>query len=98
MQREYYPCIQCICEAPERHRISEKFEPDRLARAHPIHLTVQDVATVTCPYCFERIELYIDPDTSGEMVHDCDVCCRPWTVAVSRNDDGSLLVTVTRAQ
>ncbi len=59
---------------------------------------VQDVTTVTCPYCFEAIELYVDPDTTGEMVHDCDVCCRPWTVVVSRDADGALVVSVGRAQ
>jgi hypothetical protein len=59
---------------------------------------VQDVATVTCPYCFEPIELYVDPDSTGEMVQDCDVCCRPWAVDVSRDADGSLIVSVGRAQ
>ncbi len=31
----------------------------------------EDVVTVTCPYCRERIELYVDPDTSGTFVEDC---------------------------
>jgi hypothetical protein len=59
---------------------------------------VQDVVTVVCPYCFESIELYVDPDTTGELVQDCDVCCHPWSVAVSRNPDGTLDVSVQRAQ
>jgi hypothetical protein len=57
-----------------------------------------DSATVTCPYCFEPVELYVDPETEGTFVQDCDVCCRPWSVSVSRDDDGELTVDVGRAQ
>lgn len=59
---------------------------------------VQEVARVQCPYCFEVLELYVDPDTRGQMVQDCDVCCRPWQVHVERDDDGELHVTIDRAQ
>jgi hypothetical protein len=59
---------------------------------------MDDVVYVTCPYCFEALELYVDPDTRGEMVQDCDVCCRPWTVRVARGEDGELSVSVDRAQ
>lgn len=55
---------------------------------------------VTCPYCGEPIELYVETDVRGRFVQDCDVCCRPWLVevrgdgeerevAVRREDDGS---------
>jgi hypothetical protein len=57
-----------------------------------------DTANVTCPYCYEQLEVYIDPDTEGELVRDCDVCCHPWTVHVSRDAAGALYVQVTRAQ
>lgn len=57
-----------------------------------------DIATVTCPYCFESVELYIDPDTDGTYVEDCAVCCRPWQVRVSRDARGELSVAVDRAQ
>ena len=57
-----------------------------------------DTTTVVCPYCFESVEVYIDPETSGELVHDCDVCCRPWTLRVSRDVDGTLFVDAERAQ
>ena len=56
------------------------------------------VVFVTCPYCFESMELEIEPDESGEMVQDCDVCCRPWRVVVAREPDGHVSVTVDRAQ
>lgn len=59
---------------------------------------MDDVAHVQCPYCFEPAELWIDPDTAGELVEDCAVCCRPWRVQVWRDDDGELRVSVDRAQ
>lgn len=59
---------------------------------------MQDVVQVCCPYCFEQVELYIDPETRGSMVQDCDVCCRPWQVTVQRDEDGEPLVTIDRAQ
>mgnify|MGYP001333989598 CR=1 FL=1 len=59
----------------------------------------QDVASVTCPYCFEVVELYVDPETEGSFVQDCDVCCRPWSVHVARDElTGELDVAVGRAQ
>lgn len=57
-----------------------------------------DTATVACPYCFEPVELYIDPDTTGSYVEDCAVCCRPWQVRVSRDERGEITVSVDRAQ
>ena len=38
---------------------------------------------VTCPYCGEEVEIFIEPDVSGSFVQDCEVCCNPWTVRVS---------------
>ena len=51
---------------------------------------------VTCPYCGEEIELYLEPDVRGELVQDCEVCCNPWLVRVV-TDDGDRDVQVTRA-
>lgn len=32
----------------------------------------------TCPYCWEKISMLLDPDMSGEKyVEDCQVCCNP---------------------
>ena len=42
---------------------------------------------VTCPYCGEEIEIYIEPDVHGRLVMDCEVCCRPWNVRVSGHGD-----------
>jgi hypothetical protein len=57
-----------------------------------------DSVTVSCPYCFESVELYIDPDTVGSFVEDCAVCCQPWQVRASRDERGELWVSVDRAQ
>jgi hypothetical protein len=57
-----------------------------------------DAARVRCPYCRERVELFVDPDTSGTFVEDCAVCCRPWTVHVSLDDEGQRSVEIEPAQ
>ena len=57
-----------------------------------------DTAELSCPYCFESVEVYIDPQSEGELIRDCDVCCRPWALQVSRGATGELLVGVSRAQ
>jgi hypothetical protein len=59
---------------------------------------VFDFVQVTCPYCFELVEMELDPETRGELVHDCEVCCNPWRVRVSRDADGNAFVDVERAQ
>ena len=58
---------------------------------------MDDTVTVRCPYCREHVELYVDPDTQGQLVEDCAVCCRPWLVTIERGG-GRLRVQVTRAQ
>lgn len=55
-----------------------------------------DTFLVTCPYCAEMVEIYLEPDMKGSFVQDCEVCCNPWRVRVTgRGDDRS--VDVTRA-
>ncbi|MCZ7686434.1 MAG: CPXCG motif-containing cysteine-rich protein [Sandaracinaceae bacterium] len=56
-----------------------------------------DTAEVQCPWCFELLELYLDPETEGTFVQDCDVCCRPYQVTVWRDESGEVLVEVSRA-
>lgn len=55
-----------------------------------------DTVNVRCPYCREKVSLYVDPDTDGTFVEDCEVCCRPWQVTVSR-EGGKLRVQVAPA-
>ena len=56
-----------------------------------------DTVTVRCPYCREQVELYVDPDTTGSFIEDCEVCCRPWEVTVAYADDGTADVAVLPA-
>lgn len=42
---------------------------------------------ITCPYCGEQVEIYIEPDVAGTLVMDCEVCCQPWQVHVTRDSD-----------
>jgi hypothetical protein len=57
-----------------------------------------DTVEVRCPYCYEALELWVDPDTRGSFVQDCDVCCRPWQVYVERDPEtGELYASVQRA-
>ena len=51
---------------------------------------------VTCPYCGEEIEIQIEEDVRGSFVQDCEVCCNPWLVRVTRSADGAD-VSVRRA-
>ncbi|HTJ80933.1 MAG TPA: CPXCG motif-containing cysteine-rich protein, partial [Polyangiaceae bacterium] len=55
------------------------------------------VATVTCPWCLEAVEITIEADVEGTYVQDCEVCCRPWTMTVGHDADGELSVGVERA-
>lgn len=54
---------------------------------------------VTCPYCGEPLQLWIDASAGAQCyVEDCAVCCRPiecrlfegpdgWQLEVQRDDD-----------
>ena len=57
---------------------------------------VDTSATVMCPYCGETLTLELDVGggTYQQYVQDCEVCCRPWQVAV-RYTGRSAVVTVT---
>jgi hypothetical protein len=57
---------------------------------------VDDSHLVTCPYCGEEIEIYLEPDVTGAFVQDCEVCCNPWNVRVTGRGD-ERWVEVTRA-
>ncbi|MDH3200481.1 MAG: CPXCG motif-containing cysteine-rich protein [Myxococcales bacterium] len=59
---------------------------------------MDDTFEVICPYCFEVVEIYVDPETQGELIEDCDVCCRPWALNVARTEDGELAIQAVRAQ
>jgi hypothetical protein len=49
--------------------------------------SMDDEFFVTCPYCGEQVEIYVEPDVRGSFVQDCEVCCNPWRVRVSGKRD-----------
>jgi hypothetical protein len=55
-----------------------------------------DQFVVTCPYCGELVDLFIEADVQGTFVQDCEVCCNPWRVRVTGRDD-QRVVDVRRA-
>ena len=61
--------------------------------------TADTSAIVQCPYCGEPNEIGLDPGggASQEYIEDCQVCCRPWHVAVHYQADGSAAVSVVAA-
>jgi uncharacterized Zn finger protein len=59
---------------------------------------MEEQVEIQCPYCGEWVAIAVSPDTWGELVQDCEVCCRPWQLEVTRDDDDVLQVAVTRAQ
>ena len=48
---------------------------------------MQDTFLVVCPFCGEEVEIYVEPEVRGQFVQDCEVCCNPWLVRVSREGD-----------
>jgi len=55
---------------------------------------VDDQFTVTCPYCGESLDVYVEPDMRGSFVQDCEVCCNPWRIrVVGRGDERYLDVS-----
>ena len=48
---------------------------------------------VTCPYCGEQVEIYLEDDLSGAFVQDYEVCCNPWRLRLrGRGDERHLEV------
>lgn len=45
----------------------------------------------TCPYCWERISIILDPsEKESSYIEDCEVCCRP--IEITFRFDGEDLV------
>ena len=56
---------------------------------------MDDTYQVTCPYCGELVEVYVEPDVRGSFVQDCEVCCNPGA-CVSGEQTGSAQSTLPR--
>jgi len=44
------------------------------------------------------VEISLDPEVYGMMTQDCEVCCNPWQVTITRDRYGDPEVRVERAQ
>jgi hypothetical protein len=51
---------------------------------------------VICPYCGEEVAIQIERDVRGSFVQDCEVCCNPWLIRVTRSAGGAD-ISVNRA-
>jgi hypothetical protein len=59
-----------------------------LARERTVLLQLE---SITCPYCWETIEITLDLSIDEQRyVEDCSVCCRPIVISY-RAEDGSLI-------
>jgi hypothetical protein len=58
---------------------------------------MESVFVVTCPYCGEDVEIYLEPEVRGSLIQDCEVCCNPWQLQVSSGDEGDRYVEISRA-
>ena len=51
-------------------------------------MNVEENEFISCPYCWQRIEISIDCSVDDySYVEDCHVCCRPIHIQVRINED-----------
>lgn len=51
-------------------------------------MSALDSVLVQCPYCWETLDISVDPSVSDqEYVEDCQVCCQPIVVHVVLDDN-----------
>jgi hypothetical protein len=72
------------------------FDPETDAGHDAVDLP-DEVASASCPYCGEVVELSVDPGGRAhqEYVEDCPVCCRPWRVRVQWQGGSAVAVLET---
>ena len=51
-----------------------------------------------CPYCWQWVEPPLEDDLEGELVWDCEVCCRPWLIVIEISMSGERKIEIRRAQ
>ena len=72
-------------------------ERDEIDEEFPLGDGMADTSShVSCPYCGEIVELFVDPGggSSQQYVEDCEVCCNPWQINV-QFVDGAAIVDVS---
>ena len=50
-------------------------------------LRMGESVVVQCPWCGEAIEVWVEPDSDGTTIQDCDVCCRPCELVITHHGD-----------
>lgn len=57
-----------------------------------------EAATIQCPYCWETLEISVDPSVREQSyVEDCQVCCQPIVISI-RFDEGDELHVSAEAE
>jgi Cysteine-rich CPXCG len=73
-------------------------EPATPATVTAARAAMIESTTITCPYCWESIEIELDLSVDGQRyVEDCSVCCRPIVIAY-RVEDGALASLAANAE
>ena len=58
-------------------------------------MSALDSVLVQCPYCWETLDISVDPSVEDqEYVEDCQVCCQPIVVHVVLDENLTPSVTV----
>ncbi|MEO8218724.1 MAG: CPXCG motif-containing cysteine-rich protein [Acidobacteriota bacterium] len=54
---------------------------------------------ISCPYCGETNTVLVDPTggSTQRYVEDCQVCCQPWEVMVTVDEEGDVSVEARTA-
>lgn len=53
-----------------------------------------DTQFIQCPYCWEDIEIVVDPsEPDQQYVEDCFVCCRPIHLHIQIDYEGDISIT-----
>ena len=51
-----------------------------------------DEQAITCPYCGEWIDTFIDASVGSQRyIEDCSVCCRPIEIRIEVDNEGNLV-------
>ncbi|WP_152206203.1 CPXCG motif-containing cysteine-rich protein [Marinobacter changyiensis] len=59
-------------------------------------MSALESATIQCPYCWETLEISVDPSAEDqEYVEDCQVCCQPILIHAVFEEDRHLRITAT---
>lgn len=59
-------------------------------------MSALEPATLQCPYCWEILNISVDPSVRDQTyVEDCQVCCQPIVIHAVFDEAGTLFVTGT---